>query len=236
MKAERRHELKTNQLARSLETLPEKLSRHANKILFAVLVVLVLALLIRYRINSAENRRIAATQGLANVQAQLSELQFAPIDVGVRSRLKDVLDNLNDVDAAATDMPTVAAGALVARGDINLALAGQELASSTPLADMDQTPADLLQAAQDAFQQVIDKYPDQTLNVASAHFGLAAVAEDQHDWDAARRQYQAVIDLQGIDPSVKKYAQSRIDFLKTLSKPVYLGQPVAPATAPATTR
>ena len=48
MKAERRHELKTNTLARGIEGVPNFWREHGNQILLIVLVAAVTFLLVRY--------------------------------------------------------------------------------------------------------------------------------------------------------------------------------------------
>jgi len=234
MKAQRRHELRTNQLARSLETFPEKLARHANKIIFALLAIVLVVLLIRYRLNSADQRRQNARAALAEVQFTLTELRDAPPDAERQRRLQDQLGELDTIDSGDSDLPDVSAQALVARGDANLDLATGEL-MSPQVADAEQTPEDYLKAADDAYSTVLDKYSDQTLLAATARFGSAAVAEDRKQWDEAAKQYRAIADQSGLDDSIKQYAKSKLDSLKLLEQPVYVGQPVLPTPAPTTT-
>jgi hypothetical protein len=56
MKAKRRHDLQTNQLARFMENMPEFLKLHGNKVLLGVIFIALLIVLIRYRASSAEQR------------------------------------------------------------------------------------------------------------------------------------------------------------------------------------
>ena len=224
MKAQRRHELKTNQLAKSLETFPEKLARHANKIIFAALAIVLILLLIRYRINSTEARHEQAESQLADVQTELASLQASPPDQAREYRLESqVLDKLDSIDGVDSDMPDVAARALVARGDANLALAMGAYSGIEP-PDHPETPEEYLTGAQDAYSEVIEKYADQELPAITARFGLATIAEDRHQWDEARSEYQAIVKQPDVGEVFKNYAQAKLDQLKSISQPVYEGE------------
>ncbi len=51
--------------------------------------------------------------------------------------------------------------------------------------------------AQEAFNKVIADYSDQTLALAEARLGLAVLAENNHQWDEARKQYEAILTKSG---------------------------------------
>ena len=80
----------------------------------------------------------------------------------------------------------------------------------------------LLTNASDAYKEVIQKYPDQPVNVASAHLALAAIAENRSDWTAAEEQYQAVIKDPNAPPNFKDAAAKRSSMLSALRQPVLL--------------
>jgi hypothetical protein len=78
---------------------------------------------------------------------------------------------------------------------------------------------------------VLKKYPKESLAVVSAHFGLAAIAENKGDWDSAHKQYAQVTELKGIPQAFIDQANARINDLDQLKQPVVLGHP---ATLPTT--
>ena len=80
--------------------------------------------------------------------------------------------------------------------------------------------------------------------------GLAAVAEERGDWDAAKRNYEAVVNDSNVPTALKDYAKQREDMLADLRKKPFLGTaavspspstrplvfgPETPQTAPAPT-
>ena len=82
MKAQRRHELKQNTLAKGLENLPEVSRRHGTKILVVVMVGLLVTLLIRNRVTNARADAELSAHLLGNardtqeeVSARLSDSQ-----------------------------------------------------------------------------------------------------------------------------------------------------------------
>src|SRR5262245_41078060 len=68
MKAQRRHELQANELARQLETFPETLKRHAGTIMLVISVALVIFFLVRYRRQAAESRAVTLGNSLATAR------------------------------------------------------------------------------------------------------------------------------------------------------------------------
>ncbi len=90
--------------------------------------------------------------------------------------------------------------------------------------------------AQEAFNKVIAEYSDQTLALAEARLGLAVLAENNHQWDEARKQYQAILAKSGplADTPFADVAQSRMSKLDEWSKPALLV--ASAATEPAQTQ
>jgi len=250
MKAERRHELKTNTLAHQLERLPFTLREHGAKILGIAFVVLLLIVVVNYRIKSARENHNSAAETLGSSRALIRELQqrqerqswgMPPADIA--ANVREGLDSL----AGLTDHPSIAAEALVARGDLNLALANlTDLNSTTtqPLLQINEDKAELIQQAKDAYQQVVSQYPDQAISVVTARFGLAAIAEDHGDWDAASEQYQAIQSNVSAAKTFHDLAKLRQDGLaiagqaalpglSDLRQPILLAKPsTRPATLP----
>jgi hypothetical protein len=90
-----------------------------------------------------------------------------------------------------------------------------------------------LDNAEKAYTQVLDQYPDQKLPVVSARFGLAAIDENQHVWNKASQQYQAIEDDPAASLSFKDQAKMRLRLLAEIQKPAFIASAIAqPTTAP----
>jgi hypothetical protein len=237
MKAERRHELQQNTLAGFMENLPLYFRFHLDKILLGLLIVLAVVMLVRYRINSAAQSKQAVTGSLRAARDGIDELQG--LDLRLQLGVPEIANRrrtlASQVSAAVetilrdTDEQKDArlrAESLVARADLNWALANLPPlpgAATQPALQLSQTNAELLQLAEDAYQQVLKQYPDQTLAATSAMLGLAAIAENRGQWDVARAQYAAVLQKPEISQTYKAVAQFRLQVLPRLQEPVFTG-------------
>jgi tetratricopeptide (TPR) repeat protein len=249
MKAERRHELQTNTLAKALQDLPLYLRFHGNKILVGVIVLCVLVLLFRHRMNSAkENSQLSAT-GLTSARMGVNQLrvsdQMLPTEIAraeqrrtisnsVSQSIDDILNNTSDPDDAA-----IRAQALLLRGDLNWELANLPKlagASTMPALALPQEPSQYLDTAAAAYEQVLSQYNDQKMAKGSALFGLAAIAENRGNWDNAIERYQAITKDEAIPQSFRNLAQQRLAMIPQIRKPVYIGtfSSTQPTTEPST--
>ncbi len=59
------------------------------------------------------------------------------------------------------------------------------------------------------------------------------MAENRHKWDDAINFYKAVADDKNAAAAFTSVAQQRIEIIKLIREPVYLGKPVAATTQPA---
>src|SRR3954471_18464628 len=75
MKAERRHELKTNTLAQGLGGLPAFWAVHGTKVLLGVVAVLAVVLFIRFQANSARQQQAMSEEALSNAQTAIDSLR-----------------------------------------------------------------------------------------------------------------------------------------------------------------
>jgi hypothetical protein len=238
MKSERRHELKTNTLAEALAHMPnEGRRRMVTTISIALAGVLVFSL-VRYRMTTAAARLTTARDNLAVARQEIDELKqlaVVELDPSQPAELaKDINSRLDSVIGAVGDSsPDMAAEALLARGDLNWNMAGITSSTTQPSPGQ-QTASDLLQDAQQAYEQVVNGYPQQTLAVQTARFGLAAVDEDRQDWDGAKKQYQAIIDGTQAGDTMQQVAQQRMTTMETLAQPPVIGEIIPPSTQPTT--
>src|SRR5688572_23651659 len=129
MKAERRHELKTNTLAHGLENLPELGRRYGTKILLAIIAVLLIIWFVRNQARSARDSREAAAETFASAVQSINGLdnlhrfidtraaaeQRKKIQEETGKAIQQVLDQSKD--------EALRADALLARGDLNWKLA-----------------------------------------------------------------------------------------------------------------
>jgi hypothetical protein len=242
MNAERRHELKTNTLAEALAKMPNRGRQWITTGLTALIALILVGLLVRYRINTAALRLQRATDNLAVAREEVDQIkQYAlqMVDPSQPEELyKDITSRLDLVLSDAGDSnPKLAAEALVARGDLNWNMAtfsaALVAATTQPVVGIQSSP-ELIRAAQSAYNQVIDGFPQQDFSVNTARFGLAAVAENNHQWDEARKQYQAVSDDANASELLKQLAQGMLKQLDQIEKTPVIGPPLPLSTQPTT--
>jgi hypothetical protein len=243
MKAERRHELKQNTLARSLENLPEASRQHGSKILVGVLLALLVVFLIRQRINSNREAAVRAAQALDSARALLASLDDA-VDMGMAqnpqalARRRDLVytgaTDALQVVLDATEDPRLLAEARVARGDLNWKLANfPDLpgAQTQPTLQFTRSKQDLLKTAADSYLNVIEDPAAPPESRRTAHLGLAAVYENRREWDKARAEYQNVVNDTSVPKPFKDLAVDRLNNLDQVQRPPLMA---GPATAEST--
>ena len=244
MKAERRHELKTNTLARGLENLPEVSRQHGTKILAGVLVVLLAVFVIRQRIVSGRERSAMAAYSLNSARGAIAQLDEA-VDMGftspqglatLRQRVATAGEESIRSVLETADDPRLLAEAKLARGDLNWRLANfPDLpgAATQPTLQFPRSKKDLLSTAEQAYQDVFNDPSSPVETVRTARFGLAAVHENRGEWDKAKEQYQKLVNDIDTPGPFKDQAVARLNAMETLRKPVLFGPP-ATAPSPAT--
>lgn len=200
MKAERRHELQENTLAHVLSNFPLYLSVYAGRIVTVVLVVALVFLLFRYR--AAAKQQQFETTRINLAQAREATFQLGQLVGGFREptqtaqlRSQLLLDANAAIDAvlANADTDTIKAEALVSRGDLYWTAANlPDLsgAATQPALALPEPRDELLAKAAGAYEQVLSQHPKQSLAVASALMGLAAIAENRGQFDEALKRYE----------------------------------------------
>jgi hypothetical protein len=91
-------------------------------------------------------------------------------------------------------------------------------------------PKELLASASDAYQSVLNTYADQKHAAVAARFGLAAIAENRGDFDAAKKQYEAISQMTSDIAAYQQMANLRLKMVDDLRKPVIMANA---ATEPA---
>jgi predicted negative regulator of RcsB-dependent stress response len=261
MKSQRRHELKTNALARKMEGIPEFWREYSNKILLGLILVMLVIFLLRYRSQQAEEARIDASTNLSVAERAIQDLWYQPLMlVGDQPGMAKTRDELareaeSALDAAmrTAEDPQLRADVYVARGNLNWLLANfpaLPAAATQPSMQLPKSSSDYLSAAASAFSEVLnDPLSSNHAALTAARLGLAAVAENKVDWASADRYYNEVFKDSQTDATMKDYAEHRLKMLDDLKKPVLLageehenaqsplnlGPPVLGPAAPTTT-
>jgi hypothetical protein len=228
MKAERRHELETNDLAKKIIQAPDYFKLYGGRIALALVVLTALALLVNYRIRSKREDLAAAQTGVAEVREAVTQLgspnlMGPPEQLAMRRQqmISDATAAIERVNEHSED-PKLLAQAAVLRGDLFWTIANlTEVpgAATRPALALEPKPDVALDQAQSAYKRVVDGYPGEQLPAVTSRFGLAAVAENQ------------AIGADANTPAVyKTQATQRLRLLASLQKGVYLATATQPAT------
>jgi hypothetical protein len=245
MKSEHRHDLKTNDLAKSLLTAQDYVKVYGGRVLLGLAIVILIIVLIVQRSGRAQSEAIKLQDDLAYANAQIARLEHAQVigdsQVTVRpAEVDQVRRLLQEIREKSSDKKVLAQAAL-AQGDYSWAMANYPKvpgATTQPTLAPDKPRADLLNDAKDAYSQVVSQYGDQPLAVVRAHFGLAAIAENQANWDEAKRQYEAIAGMADASTYFQNYAKDKIKRLEEIRQPLLVGtvpdkpEPVKPFTPP----
>ena len=243
MKAERRHELQTNELAKVITGAPSAYSRYGGRVLLVVIAAALVFVLVRYRITSSRESARLARENLAAARTVVSNLHFADLlnappseAASLRRRWTAEATTALEEASRLSDEPQVLAEVLLARGDLNWALSTlTEIpgAATQPSLRMELTKEQLHSGAEESYNGVLNQYPDQTAAVVGARFGLAAVAENRGNWDEAKKHYQAIADNEQLAQAYRGQAKLRLERAPDWSQPVLI---VEPTSQPATDR
>jgi hypothetical protein len=168
MKAERRHELKENDLAHYIEVTKKYLDENGKTIGFAVIVIAAAVTAVAMTVRS----RAAAIEDTWRARGRL---QFADAVTG-----KEDLKTLTTLTSESPDEQFVFRG-LVDKGVQALRLSREAPVSPDP---------ELNAMARNAFEELLSRFGDRPLAVGIAHSGLATVAENEFvlDKDMSHRE------------------------------------------------
>lgn len=213
MKTERRHELGHNELAQKLKDLVAGIKKYGNYITLGIFLIALVVLIIVYATNRAANNR-------AKVQ---NDFELAMLAVDPQEKMVQ----LKGVAAQDTDK-RVAAMANIALGNEYLS---RYIASAGKGSDADRK--EYLTQANESYQKVIANYVNFPDQAAQAHFGLARLAEDRGDLDAAAAEYAKAMSTAQTDNPIIKIAEIAKNNVAQIKSPVKMAT-TAPATQPTT--
>jgi hypothetical protein len=249
MKAERRHELQQNTLAKFIHDLPVHLQMHANKLLIGVVIVCALIFLMRYRTNAVVQNRETARSSISAARAAVEQLKgiqfFGGSEIAqaeerrslagqVEAAVDQVLQTTKDPDDAA-----MRADALIIRGDLNWTLANMPpIPGSTtqPSLALPHSPAEYLDNAEGAYQEALKDYTSQMVPKATALLGLAAIEENRGGWDKAAGYLNTLATDPSMAETFKAMARHGLGIISQIRNPAYLGSysSTQPSTKPST--
>jgi hypothetical protein len=213
--------------------------KYANMILLVVIIGLAVYLLVRYRMDANKAARTAEQQTLTAVRSRIHQLRDAEFNLLSQEMIDTMRDTrYRETDKLITDLlatakePNIRAEALIAKGDLNWAIANfPDLPGATTRPDLNpETPKDkMLNVAEAAYNEVLSQYASQPLAASSARIGLAAIAQNRSKFDDAAKLLKAVEDDANAPEAFKKLAKAQREQLKDISQPIY----IAPSTQPA---
>ena len=215
MKSEERHELKENDLAGWIYSVPAFLSRYGSYLLFALVLALLGFNLYRWYSSEQEKKVQKAWSELADA-AEAENPPFKYNAVATQSEVRGV-QALAYLNIGNYYLECLTLGGTPKNNP--------GVKYSADMADRE---------SEKAFQKVLSDYTDQPLTCARAHLGLGLLYEDRHEWDRARREYELLTAKSGPYATipVASVAQDRLDHLAEWSEPVTFGPPlVIPTTA-----
>lgn len=205
MKSEERHHLKTNDLAETISHVPDYIKQYGSRALTAVIVILMIAVGYSWynRVSTANKmERYGRLQELLSSPDQLQQLAMRHAHaMAADSEGEQAVDmatlegyNTDTLKRGLSELAENAKGTSV--GAIALITQAETVRSELYFSDQAITAADkekLISSATQLYQKALQDYASDASTVLSAKLGLAMLAEDKRDWDAAGQQYQAII-------------------------------------------
>jgi hypothetical protein len=244
MKAERRHELKTNSLVSGLEHFPEHWKEYGSRILLTILIAAITFLLVRYWRERATTQDKQIANSLESTRNELAMLRQLPLQIGGAEPASLIADQRQHLaQEADQSIATVLnssksvgelTSAYLSRGDLDWTLANfPELpgAETQPALKVSNREA-LLDQARASYEKVLEPASSPTpFDIYYARMGLAAIAENQGQWAKAKEQYQAISSAANLPDAFKEDARVKALRLEKIQSPVLIVQaPVAAAT------
>lgn len=243
MKAQRRHELKTNTLDAKLKKAPAFLQEYSSRILLGLVLCVLAFVLVRYYFDRKSEKAQRASDSMGEAVFALGDMATA----AQRGNLQDFTGSLGKIDAAISivldnsEDPKIRATALVVRGDANWKAANLPPlpgATTRPELKLEKPSEYYLKAAEEAYSKVLEPpLNSDPVSVTSARLGLAAIAENRGQFDKAKEYYQKIIADPATDKTYIALAQQRMDDLSKLETPIFLSKSVpANEVVPGTTK
>jgi hypothetical protein len=227
MKAQRRQELKTNELAETLRQVREFLEKYGTYVAAGVLVVaaILVAFLWHRSSHLAEHRR--QWEDYYNLERDAVQLVMASLQ-GTAPAGTDAFDGLVSrykARASSASDPRVRLLLLEGLGDFCWAYAVNGLGKEPDAAAKTRA----LDEGANAYEQITREFPDDEWSVGKALMALGVIDEERHDFDQAEERYRRVItDPASEGTSLNDLAQEALGRLNELRQPVVFAPPPPP--------
>ena len=232
MKAEHRHELKTNELAQWLANLPNWVKENTRMIIYiAIVAVLVFALYIwkLYQKNIiSQNERLQLSRLLGELaQDRIRTLQQQPQGIDLSYTLLQTANMLQNF-AGSTKSPDMAALAFIKQAEA----LRSELHYRTGSVD-NQTISSQIAKAKTAYGDAVKTSQNNPSLRALATFGLGLCEEEVRNFDKAGEIYQKIVN----DPAfaattAAASAQYRLKIMDNYKQMVAFKAPPTPVPGP----
>ena len=215
---------------------PELLQKHAANILMVVLLLIAACFYFysRSRNKAAEQAATNQNTAIAYDFAQQARSMFespAVSDVAARERQQKAQDVFRAVQLVLESDagPEQKAAAQMSKAEVLWQMANAPdaaLATTRPAIGFNmRTPAQYLDDAEQAYTEILAKYPDEKEYAAIAIISLGAVAETRGDFDKASAWYDKVTADHSLRPVYHDIAAGRAKLLEELRKPHMLAPP-----------
>ncbi|UCG33404.1 MAG: hypothetical protein JSU68_01990 [Phycisphaerales bacterium] len=219
MKAQRRQELKTNELAETLRQAREFLEKYGTYVAGAVVVVVVILGALLWHRNSqlAEHRR--QWEDYYNLERDAVQFVVASLqgtEVAGANDLEGLVSRYKARVSAVSD-PRVRLLLLEGLGDFCWAYAVNALGEGSDAA----TKARALEEATGAFEQITRDFSDDEWSVGKAMMALAVIAEEQGDFDRAQELYRRITSVPASEgTSLAELAEEALVRVDDLREPI----------------
>lgn len=207
MKAERRQELRTNELSEQIEQVRSYVRENSTRLLATVIGIVVIVSASVWYFRGRESK-------VAEGWRQFQEVASATSPSDRVDQLKAIAQQ--DVDSALTLQAWLAVGGI----------ARNEMLNPTGSAAVFDTGPDWSEIARAAYQEVLDSFPERIPPAGESMIALGTLAEDSGDFDKARTLYEKVIgDARFDNTPFEQQAEFRLEGLDAWSVPVVFPPP-----------
>lgn len=233
MKAEERHELKTNELAEWLANLPQWCRDNLKTIIYvaaAALIVAMSGLWYWYNKNIETARRHIELTEMVSKVAQVKPQIAQAASQGTDSSyvLIQVADNLQAI-AEKTRDDQAAALALIKRGHALRSEVHNRLGA------VDDSELEMqMETARQSYRQALQKAAGHPTLTSMAKLGLGLCAEELGDFETAARIYHQMLEDPAIEgTAATAQARYRLEIMDYYRQPVVFAEPEPEPAEPA---
>ncbi len=234
MKAEERRELKTNELAEWIFTLPQQIKENLQMVIYAsiiIIAVIAVAVYYLYQKDTASTRGQILLTGTINMllqaKSQIVQAQSQGVDISY-----NLIQTADELDASAQKAKTsqMAALALIKRGE-----ALRTELHYRPGGASRETLAAQMNLAKASYNRAVEKAEDNPSLMSMAKFGLGLCEEELGNFTEAQKIYHEIVADKNLEGTVAAaQAKYRLEIMADYETPItFKPEPLPePAAAP----